>query len=140
MTERTYITRSPQETEALAASLAEALSQAPAVALYGGLGMGKTTFVRGLAAGLGSRAQVSSPTFAIVNEYGGSRRICHFDMYRLPDADALYDIGWEDYLASGALCVAEWSEHVEGAFPPGTAEIHFRRLGDELREIVVKLC
>ena len=140
MTEQRYLTHSAAETEALAASLAATLEKAPAVALYGGLGAGKTTFVRGLAAGLGSKAQVSSPTFAIVNEYGGPRKICHFDMYRLPDADALYDIGWEDYLASGALCVAEWSENVAGAFPPGTAEVHLRRVDDETREIVVKLC
>lgn len=140
MTETTYITRSAGETEALAASLAPVLARASAVALYGGLGAGKTTFVRGLAAGLGCRAQVSSPTFAIVNEYGGPRKICHFDMYRLPDEDALYDIGWEDYLASGALCVAEWSENVSGAFPPGTAEVRLRRVDDETREIVVKLC
>ncbi|MBQ1705907.1 MAG: tRNA (adenosine(37)-N6)-threonylcarbamoyltransferase complex ATPase subunit type 1 TsaE [Clostridia bacterium] len=141
MRQTTYQTHSVQETEALGESLACVLAQAPAVALYGGLGMGKTAFVRGLARGLGSHAQVSSPTFAIVNEYEGPRRICHFDMYRLPDAEALFDIGWEDYLASGALCVAEWSENVEGAFPQGTAEVIIRRLDDaDGREITVKLC
>jgi tRNA threonylcarbamoyladenosine biosynthesis protein TsaE len=61
-------------------------------------------------------------------------------MYRLGDADALYDIGWEDYLESGALCITEWSENVPGVFPEGTVEIHFRRIDDETREIKVKLC
>ena len=113
-----FETHTAAETEALAKELAPLLSQAPAVALYGGLGAGKTAFTRGLAAALGCTIQVSSPTYTIVNEYPGNRKVCHFDMYRLPDEDALWDIGWEDYLSSGALCVVEWSENVPGAFPP----------------------
>lgn len=140
MTETAYRTCSAAETEALGEALAQTLSTAPAVALYGGLGMGKTAFVRGLARGLGCRSPVSSPTYTIVNEYPGPRKLCHFDLYRLPDAEALLDIGWEDYLASGALCVCEWSENCPGAFPPGTAEIRFSRLGDNEREIRVILC
>ena len=138
--ERVYITHSVQETEALAEALAAELWNTPALAMYGGLGMGKTAFTRGLARGFGCTVPVSSPTYTIVNEYPGKRKICHFDMYRLGDADALYDIGWEDYLESGALCVTEWSENVPGVFPPGTVEIHFSRLDDETREIKVKLC
>ncbi len=140
MEERVYITHNVQETEQLAQRLAEELWQVPAVALYGGLGMGKTAFTRGLARGFGSTIQVSSPTYTIVNEYPGKRKICHFDMYRLGDADALYDIGWEDYLASGALCVTEWSENVPGVFPEGTVEVHFTRVDDETREIKVITC
>ena len=140
MDERTYITRSAQETEALAAELMPLLEKAPAVALYGGLGMGKTAFTRGLTRAMGCAVQASSPTYTIVNEYPGPRKICHFDMYRLGDADALYDIGWEDYLASGALCVVEWSENVPGVFPEGTVEVHFTRIDDETREIKVRLC
>ena len=140
MEEQIYITNSVQETEALAASLSAQLAKAPAVALYGGLGMGKTAFTRGLVAALGCTVSASSPTYTIVNEYPGPRKVCHFDMYRLGGADALYDIGWEDYLESGALCITEWSENVPGVFPEGTVEIHFRRLDDEKREIKVKLC
>ena len=128
MEEQIYITHGAAETEALAQRLAPVLERAPAVALYGGLGMGKTAFTRGLARALGCTVSVTS------------RKLCHFDMYRLGDADALYDIGWEDYLASGALCVTEWSENVPGAFPEGTAEVHFSRIDDETREIKVKLC
>lgn len=140
MSEKTYRTFSVEETEALGEQLAEVLAKAPAVALYGGLGMGKTAFVRGLARGLGCKAQVSSPTYTIVNEYQGARRLCHFDLYRLPDEEALYEIGWEDYLLSGALCVCEWSENCRGAFPAGSAQVFFTRLGDNEREIRVKLC
>ncbi len=140
MEERIYITHNVQETEQLAEALARELETVPALALYGGLGMGKTAFTRGLARGFGCTIGVSSPTYTIVNEYPGRRKICHFDMYRLGDADALYDIGWEDYLASGALCVTEWSENVPGVFPEGTAEVHFTRIDDETREIKVRLC
>ncbi len=140
METRAYITHNVQETEQLAERLASELWHVPALALYGGLGMGKTAFTRGLARGFGCTIPVSSPTYTIVNEYPGKRKICHFDMYRLGDADALYDIGWEDYLASGALCVTEWSENVPGVFPEGTAEVHFTRVDDETREIKVILC
>ena len=127
----------PAETEALGERLAPRLALAPAVALFGGLGMGKTAFVRGLARGLGCAGPVTSPTYTIVNEYPGKRKLCHFDIYRLESAEDLYDIGWEDYLASGALCVTEWSEKAEEAFPPGTAEVRFSRIDDETREIQV---
>ena len=140
MEERVYITHNVQETEQLAEDLAKELWDVPALALYGGLGMGKTAFTRGLARGFGCTIQASSPTYTIVNEYPGKRKICHFDMYRQGDADALYDIGWEDYLASGALCVTEWSENVPGVFPEGTVEVHFTRIDDETREIKVRLC
>lgn len=140
MEERVYITHNVQETEALAENLAKDFWNVPALALYGGLGMGKTAFTRGLARGFGCTVRASSPTYTIVNEYPGRRKICHFDMYRLGDADALYDIGWEDYLASGALCVTEWSENVPGVFPDGTVEIHFSRIDDETRQIKVRLC
>ena len=137
---RTYLTSTPAETEALAARLAPELSRAPAVALYGGLGAGKTAFVRGLARALGCRQQVTSPTYTLVNEYLGPRKVCHFDLYRLADADALWDIGWEDYLRSGALCVVEWSERAEGAFPAGTAAVRIERLSDTERRVTVEPC
>ena len=135
-----YLSHSVAETEELGVRLGEKLPKGSVVAYRGGLGMGKTAFTRGLARALGCTVPVTSPTYTIVNEYPGRRKLCHFDMYRLGDADALYDIGWEDYLASGALCVTEWSENVPGAFPEGTAEVHFSRIDDETREIKVKLC
>ena len=135
-----YLSHSVEETEAIGEQLGRSLDRGSVVAYQGGLGMGKTAFTRGLARGFGCTVPVSSPTYTIVNEYPGKRKICHFDMYRLGDADALYDIGWEDYLESGALCVTEWSENVPGVFPEGTAEIRFSRIDDETREIKVRLC
>ncbi|MEA5038730.1 MAG: tRNA (adenosine(37)-N6)-threonylcarbamoyltransferase complex ATPase subunit type 1 TsaE [Clostridiaceae bacterium] len=137
---REYRTNSPEETEALGEHLAPELAKAPVVALYGELGAGKTAFVRGLARAFACRQPVSSPTFALVNEYSGTRKLCHFDLYRLPDAEALWDIGWADYLRSGALCVVEWSERAEDAFPAGTASVRIERTGDSARKITVELC
>ena len=117
-----FITTSESETEALGAKLAASLPGGSVVAMYGDLGAGKTAFVRGMARGMGLQTRVSSPTFTIVNEYLGERDLIHFDMYRLSGADELFDIGWEDYLARGAVCAVEWSENVEDAF-----------FGDEIR-------
>ena len=108
---------SAAETEGLGEALGKRLRPGTVLAFRGELGMGKTAFTRGLARGLGCRGHVTSPTFTIVNEYEGQIPLFHFDMYRLPDADALFDIGWEDYLDRGGVCAVEWSERVEDALP-----------------------
>lgn len=114
-----FLTHGELETEALGARLAAVLTPGAVVAYRGGLGMGKTAFTRGLARGLGYQGRVTSPTFTIVNEYEGGRLpLFHFDMYRLEGADALFDIGWEDYLDRGGVCAVEWSELAEDALPP----------------------
>ena len=125
---REYFSTSEKETEAVGEELGRELPGGTVIAMYGDLGAGKTAFVRGLARGMGIDCRVSSPTFTIVNEYLGERELIHFDMYRLSDADELFDIGWEDYLARGAVCAVEWSENVEEAF-----------YGDELRVTIEKL-
>ena len=130
-----YKNRSTEETEALGERFAKSLKPGAVVALYGGLGSGKTSFVRGMARGLGISCRVSSPTFTIVNEYRGERELAHFDMYRLSSADELFDIGWEDYLASGAVCAVEWSENVEGAFCGNEIKVEIERLSENERLI-----
>ena len=110
-----YLSHSVEETEAIGEQLGRSLDRGSVVAYQGGLGMGKTAFTRGLARGLGCRSRVTSPTFTIVNEYNGPTPLFHFDMYRLESEDALFDIGWEDYLARGGVCAVEWSENVEDA-------------------------
>lgn len=126
-----YITHSPAETEELGCRLGRTLGPGAVVAYFGGLGMGKTAFTRGLARGLGCRGRVTSPTFTIVNEYDGPTPLFHFDMYRLADADALFDIGWEDYLDRGGVCAVEWSENVAEALPEDTVWVDLRRLEGE---------
>ena len=126
-----YITHSLAETEELGCRLGRTLGPGAVVAYFGGLGMGKTAFTRGLARGLGCRGRVTSPTFTIVNEYDGPTPLFHFDMYRLADADALFDIGWEDYLDRGGVCAVEWSENVAEALPEDTVWVDIRRLEGE---------
>ena len=134
-----YITHSLAETEELGCRLGRTLGPGAVVAYFGGLGMGKTAFTRGLARGLGCRGRVTSPTFTIVNEYDGPTPLFHFDMYRLADADALFDIGWEDYLDRGGVCAVEWSENVADAMPDGTVYVTIQRSpeGENTRKITI---
>ncbi len=133
-----FITASESETEALGARLAAALPGGSVVAMYGDLGAGKTAFVRGMARGMGLNVRVSSPTFTIVNEYLGERELIHFDMYRLSGADELFDIGWEDYLARGAVCAVEWSENVEDAFFGDEIRVRIDKLSEHERKITIE--
>ncbi len=130
-------TESPEQTEELGGYLAERYPERRVVALLGPLGAGKTALTRGVARRLGCLDRASSPTYAIVNEYRGPRPVCHFDMYRIQDSDALYDIGWEDYLESGALCVVEWSENILDALPPDTLFVKIEILSPSRRRITV---
>lgn len=111
------LSHSEAETESMGEALGRRLKPGAVVAYRGDLGMGKTAFTRGLARGLGCAGRVTSPTFTIVNEYDGPTPLFHFDMYRLADAEALFEIGWEDYLGRGGVCAVEWSELVEDALP-----------------------
>ena len=133
-----YITNSERETEEIGRRFAEKLPGGTVVAMYGDLGAGKTAFVRGMARGLGLDCRVSSPTFTIVNEYLGPRELIHFDMYRLSGADELFDIGWEDYLARGAVCAVEWSENVEDAFFGDEVRVTIEKLSDTGRKITIE--
>ena len=133
-----YLSHNETETEALGARLAAVLTPGSVVAYQGGLGMGKTAFTRGLACGLGYAGRVTSPTFTIVNEYEGGRLpLFHFDMYRLEDEDALFDIGWEDYLDRGGVCAVEWSENVAEALA-GALTVTIEKLGDTSRRVTIE--
>lgn len=120
---QTFFTHSPQETEALAAALSEQLGGGEVLAFFGGMGMGKTAFTRGLAAGLAVQDEVSSPTFALVNEYRGRLTVQHFDMYRVESWDDLYSTGFFDYLDTDCVLVIEWSENIENALPDDAIRI-----------------
>ena len=120
------ISNSAEETEKAGERLAELLHGNEVIALFGGLGMGKTAFTRGLARGLGVNDGVSSPTFALVNEYSGIFKVYHFDMYRVQSWDDLYSTGFFDYIDNGVL-VIEWSENIEGALPENALRITIDR-------------
>ena len=118
-----FRTASPAETVALAMKLAQQLRGGEVLAFTGGMGMGKTAFTAGLVEGLGGGNVVSSPTFAIVNEYRARLTVEHFDMYRITGWDDLYSTGFFDYLDTDCVLVIEWSENIEAALPEHTVHI-----------------
>ncbi|HEX3027691.1 MAG TPA: tRNA (adenosine(37)-N6)-threonylcarbamoyltransferase complex ATPase subunit type 1 TsaE [Clostridia bacterium] len=130
------ITHSVAETEEAARNFAKRLAPGDVVAFFGGLGMGKTSFIRGLAAGLGIRDAVSSPTFALVHEYRGPVPLFHFDMYRVGSWQDLDSTGFYDYLESEGICVIEWSENIEEALPPGTIKVGISRGPDDDTRVI----
>ncbi len=132
------ITHSAAETEVLGSRVAARCTAGTVVAFFGGLGMGKTAFVRGMASVLCPRAEVSSPTFALVNDYGGNPPLVHFDMYRVTDWDDLDTTGFFDYQDAGAILAVEWSENIEEALPTDAVRITIHRLSETEREIVVE--
>ena len=109
------------------------------VAFRGGMGAGKTTLIREIAARLGSEDTVTSPTFAIVNQYEGAGgiRICHFDFYRIDDIREAYDFGYEEYFYSGDLCLIEWPEKIEELLPPDVMTVTIEVDSDEERTITI---
>ena len=133
-----YYTNSDKETEAVGEQFGRTVKDGTVVAMYGDLGAGKTAFVRGMARGMGITERVSSPTFTIVNEYLGDRTLIHFDMYRLGSADELFDIGWEDYIARGAVCAVEWSENGEEAFYGDEIILTIEKTSDTSRKITIE--
>jgi len=110
----TFISHSPAETESLGEQFGRAAQRGLVIALSGDLGAGKTQFVRGLARGLGISGRVHSPTFTLVNEYGGGRlKLFHLDLYRLETAEQILSAGIEEYLRPDGVSVVEWAERLE---------------------------
>ena len=109
----TFISHSPAETEALGEKFGRAAGRGRVIALSGDLGAGKTQFVRGLARGLGIPARVHSPTFTLVNEYGGGRlKLFHLDLYRLETTAQILSAGIGEYLSPDGVAVIEWAERI----------------------------
>ena len=133
-----FISNGERETEQFAENLAKTLSRGAVIAFEGGLGAGKTAFTRGLARGLGCTDSVSSPTFAIVNEYAGDIPLFHFDMYRVETLGELYSIGFFEYLEKGGICAIEWSENVYSALPDDSLFVSIEHLAETSRKITVR--
>ncbi len=130
--------KSVEETWAVARDFALRLKAGDIVCLEGDLGAGKTTFTQALAAALGVSGRVTSPTFCIVQEHYGDKFIVHMDLYRLNNEDDVEAIGWEDYLARGAILVVEWPERAGTLIPEDAYHINFSYgEGEESRRIVI---
>ncbi len=127
------ISKSPAETETLGEQFGRAARRGQVIALSGDLGAGKTQFVRGLARGLGILGRVHSPTFTLVNEYGGGRlKLFHLDLYRLETAEQILSAGIEEYLSPDGVSVVEWAERLK-------AESGKRKAESKMLEVKIEI-
>ncbi len=123
---------------AAARTFIENMGESTVFAFYGKMGAGKTTFVKALCEALGVSDTVNSPTFSIVNEYRSDTTgelIYHFDFYRIQKLAEVYDMGYEDYFYSGAVCLIEWPELVEELLPGDARRIEIREEADGSRTL-----
>ena len=126
-----FRTNSPAETENIGELLGKTIKNGSVVAMFGDLGAGKTAFTRGFTKGMGIDCDVSSPTFALVNEYRGEKRtLYHFDMYRISGWDDLYSTGYFDYLDAGGCLIIEWSENIEAILPEDCIRVTITKTDD----------
>ncbi len=136
---RTLVIKDLESLDAAAGKFLAAVSDRKVIAFHAPMGAGKTTFTAALCRCLGGREDaVGSPTFAIVNEYrtAAGESIYHFDFYRVARAQEALDIGFYDYLDSGALCLIEWPENVEELLPEETLHVGIEVGDDGLRTLV----
>lgn len=135
----TFISNSPAETEAVGRRLAEEVDAGSVFALTGDLGSGKTVFVKGLVAGLGSSVDVTSPTFTILHEYRGGRLpVYHFDFFRLEDPQSVARLGLDDYFFGEGLSVIEWADRFPEFIPEQARRILFEIKSETQRAITFK--
>lgn len=133
------ITHSPEETIQAAEKLGKMIGAGDMIAFNGGLGAGKTTFTRGLAIGMGMQDVVSSPTFALVNEYQrDGLTLYHFDMYRINSEEDLESTGFYDYPFEENTAIIEWSENIREFLPENTIYITINSSGGNEREIIIE--
>lgn len=110
-------------------------------AFYGKMGAGKTTFIQSVCKVLGTHDNVTSPTFALINEYktGQQKSIFHFDFYRIKDIEEAFDLGYEDYLFSGNYCLIEWPEMIESLLPDNIVKVKIEVGDDGVRTISAEI-
>ena len=133
----TFISNSPAETEAIGRQVAENIGVGSVLALKGDLGSGKTLFVKGVVGGLGSSADVTSPTFTILNEYRGGGRlpVYHFDLFRVENPQALERLGLDDYFFGDGISVIEWADRFPEFVPEQARWIFFEIKSETIRAI-----
>lgn len=132
------ISNSREKTESIGAQFAKSLKGSEIVAMFGGLGVGKTSFVCGIAKGLSLKDEISSPTFSIVNEYtSGKFPVYHFDMYRIHGWENLYSTGFFDYIENGVLII-EWSENITEFLPKSTVKVFINYYGNQENQRILR--
>lgn len=137
---RTIHITTQEELPQVAEAVIRALGRRTVVAFRGEMGAGKTTLIREIAAELGATDTVTSPTFALVNQYKGrgNRPIYHFDFYRINDLREAFDLGYEEYFYSGDICLVEWPEKIEPLLPEDTIQVRITVDSDTARTFEIE--
>ena len=130
-----FISKSREETEAFAKEYAKTLVGGDVVLLDGEMGAGKTVFAKGVAKGLGVEEEVTSPTYAYMNDYDG--RLFHYDCYRIESVEQAERLGLADYFDMGGICLIEWAQNIAPLLPRKVKRVIIRKLSEEEREIEV---
>ena len=128
-----YITKSREETETFARNYAKTLQAGDVVLLDGDMGAGKTVFSKGVAKGLGIEEEVTSPTYAYMNDYDGW--LFHYDCYRIESVAQAENLGLADYFDMGGVCLVEWAQNIAPLLPKKVKRVEIRKLSEEQREI-----
>lgn len=131
-----YYSSGEEQTALIAREICADIPGGTVVAFSGGMGMGKTAFVRGALKAYGNDSFVCSPTFALVHDYGGEPHIYHFDMYRISGLDDLYSTGFFDYLDDNSILFIEWSENIREFLPENTVFVDISRGENENDRII----
>ena len=129
----TYISKSREETQAFAREYAKSLCAGDVVLLDGDMGAGKTVFAKGVAEGLDIEEEVTSPTYAYMNDYDG--RLFHYDCYRIESVEQAESLGLADYFYMGGICLVEWAQNVAPLLPKTVKRVRILKIGDGQREI-----
>ncbi len=134
-----YLSESLEDTKKIASELSKTIKPRDIIAFKGSMGMGKTAFTSALVDALGTGEVVSSPTFAIVNEYFTDKfLVYHFDMYRITSIDDLYSVGFFDFLETDAVLIIEWSENITEALPQNIIEIEIEK-GEKENDRIIQI-
>ena len=130
-----------EEIEPVAKKLIQQFPENRVFAFYGKMGAGKTTFIQSVCKILGTQDNVTSPTFALINEYKTDKQdsIFHFDFYRIKDIEEAFDLGYEDYLYSGSYCLIEWPEMIESILPENIVKVKIEVAKNGARNISAEI-
>lgn len=128
-----YVSKSKEETIELAKKYASTLSPGDVVVLDGEMGAGKTVFTKGIALGLGIKDNITSPTYAYMNDYGG--KLYHYDCYRLSGGEDAEALGLTDYFYSNGVCVIEWAQIIADVLPKNVKKVVITKIDDNTRSI-----
>lgn len=132
------VLRGLKDIEEFGKKLGSLLQGGDILSLNGDLGAGKTTLTKSIGKGLGVEDYITSPTFALINEYEGRFRVYHFDVYRLDDVESLYDLGFEDYFYSDGVTIVEWGDRIKEFLPDNTINIEIEK-GEDLEERILTI-